>query len=290
MVDPAANAAQFVFDHVAIAITDGLALEAMPAPQVDENEKEQFELPRTVQFSKWSNVELEGGVRIIPILDLAFPTLPKGGYLNVLRHGSLDQAQLTRFNVAEPEIARIIGSEYSVKTLESAAARIFGPTLTNRTSLKLKLTSVPTDTATKLGLTEEFRKQLENQLPQYAVPEAARSFFCSQLVVLLLERLGLLSNDMDPAISTPTGLYKTLFEQNWNDVTDQSYHKTAIKDAVEGSPSSCGREYYSVLSIASLASQQEVLTQHSEIHAATQNRAIEILDTLNARIQHLLIT
>jgi hypothetical protein len=55
---------------VAIVIDRILALEAVPAPD-PKLDKQSVRLPHTVEVGKWSRAELRGGVRLIPIADLA---------------------------------------------------------------------------------------------------------------------------------------------------------------------------------------------------------------------------
>jgi hypothetical protein len=284
-IDPAAQTANLVFDHVAIAITDLLALEAVPAPSISKGMEVRFEDPHAVELAEWSRVELRAGVRLVPIPDLLVPTLNTGGRLNVLRYPKVERAKLDEFDYTKPEIARLIGSAYSVDILQEEAEHRFGAALTDLVASKMQLSSLPNDVATKLGLTDELLLQMKEELPQYVVPAAARTFFCSKLVVFCLELSRILSKQRQSELTTPTGLYRILVEDRWHDVTEDHYAKAAIDEYSNRSPSLYRSSYYSALSLASLAAKQLIAGEHLDLTRALQDKGIKFFDKLAERLQ-----
>jgi hypothetical protein len=200
------------FSHAAIVLNDSIALEASTLP--DSND------PPT-----WSRVQLGQGVRLILLPDLLIPAKKRV----VLRHPKAAAIPLSEFEMSSPHIAGWYGSEYSIRTLRESAetaapllAKIVPPSW-------FDWSSPPDDLATKLGLDPDFRAKVAQTLPAYQFAFQTRSFFCSQLVVVLLWHAGLLDQRFQFERLTPSGLFDVLHRDNWADVTGTDYGDEALE-------------------------------------------------------------
>ncbi len=88
-VDPLAQVSERGFTHVAIAVNDGMALEAVPAPIEGDDIISRVaalkEAKDRITRTPWSDVELDFGVRPFPIEEICVKSLRPGCDLAVLR-------------------------------------------------------------------------------------------------------------------------------------------------------------------------------------------------------------
>ena len=85
---------------------------------------------------------------------------------------------------------------------------------------KFNWSSVPIGFATRLRLDQDLREKLASTVPNYVLPDAARTYYCSQLVVGCLNDADLLGPAQALETITPTGLYQLLVRRQWRDVSD----------------------------------------------------------------------
>jgi hypothetical protein len=218
-IDPNAVAATRTFGHVAVTITDVLAIEAVPTDPKDLIGKSPT-LPHTVKIGEWTGSELRGGVRLIPIADLVIPEMRRGGHVVVLRTLDADEPKLSNFSPYHEGVQRILGSEYSIDVLKEQAGSIVPKALVDLIGPKFKWTSEPLDFATFVDVDPALRHRIEERLPSYALPEVARTYFCSQVAAKCLEFAGLIAEEITTALTTPSGLYRILIDLKWIDVTN----------------------------------------------------------------------
>ena len=230
-VDPLAKVAERGFTHVAIAMNDGMAVEAVPAPLEGDDIISRIvalkEAKDKITRTPWSDVELDFGVRPFPIEEICVGSLNPGCDLAVLRSEANTSEAAKFLDLQSPFILALIGSEYSIdplhKSMEGeihraqAALLKIGPEWTSRAA----------DLKSRLNLSEAEWKLLDKWAPD-ALPDCeTRPYFCSQLVPMLLERAGLLANGSTAPNVTPTGLFKALAFLGWKDVTVTDYDRTA---------------------------------------------------------------
>ena len=208
------------------ALDRNLALEASPAPNKLPKGHEPPRLAATVEFGEWSDTELMGGVRLIPIADLVIPKMRRLRRVRVLRAPE-ETGSAFALDYLDPQVLRRLGARYSIDVLRAKAAAIIRR-LPKEVVAKFEWTSAPADIATYLDLDEELRVKIEQIIPGLDLPPAARAYFCSQLVVEVLELSGLRHARPMDAKMTPTGLATTLSREGWRDVS------TLYRDGLSG--------------------------------------------------------
>lgn len=243
-LDADANDATRSFGHVAIMITDLLALEAMPTDPKD-------------MIGQWTGSKLREGVRLIPIADLIIPIMPSAEQLIVLRAPAVDEATLSNFTAPHPSVLQMLQSKYSIdmlrKEVEARAPKI----VMNLFTSKFDWTSNPNDMTTRLNLDQELRSKIKNMLPDLSLPDVARTYFCSQAVIKCLKIAGLVPNDFANDLTTPTGLYKLLDDRKWDDVT--AHYKCApdVQQYLDMIPEAHAASYTEFLAMTVSATQEQ---------------------------------
>ena len=91
----------------------------------------------------------------------------------------------------------------------------------------------------------ELRARILSEFPNLQLPSESRTFFCSQLVSLLLDKNGLIGMTKARPDITPTGLSVVLSKSGtkWKDVTSEVYNEAAIDEISENSPASMAATY-----------------------------------------------
>jgi len=259
-VDPLAKISTKKFTHVAIAVSEWLALEAVPAPATEANAASDDLLARllarlgakndAIQLTDpkdtWSGHELDYGVRTIAIPDILISAEKKEAALLVLRHGSIDTSR-DLYDVFSDKFIGRLGGEYSVANLrtsmEAAMANsdgMFDRAFPMWTRFKLWFaknaphwTAPAKDIRSQAGLSASEMYDLEKYVPKAFPDYKQRPYFCSQLVPVLLHEAKLLdSNAVDENV-TPSGLYTALVRLNWRDTTATDYGSASIQ-AMQG--------------------------------------------------------
>jgi hypothetical protein len=218
LVDPHATFTGRWFTHVAIALDDSVALEASTAPEPDE--------------TSWSGIALEEGVRLILLPDLMIPAPDRA----VLRHPRGVEVSPAAFDLSSPFMAGLYGSQYSIAALKRSAEQQLGPVLHHLKSESwFDWSSTPADLATKMGLDATFRQKIHQTLPSFTFGFQSRTFFCSELVAVLLTHVGLMHVGPNVSTLTPSGLFAYLQnvgrtpQERWVDVTASDYSDAFIK-------------------------------------------------------------
>ena len=236
-LDPDAEEATRTFGHVAVTITDILAIEGVPVDPKDLIGKSPT-IANTVKIGEWTGSELRGGVRLIPIADLVIPTMMRGGDVIALRTLDADEGELSKFSPYHDGVLRMLGSQYSIDILKDRARSILPTKLLSLVGHKFNWTSKAMDLASMVDIDPELRRRVEEHLPNYSLPEAARTYFCSQLVAKCLEFAGLIPENTATPSTTPSGLYRILLDRKWIDVTtfynwerdaDRYLHRTPLQ-------------------------------------------------------------
>ena len=275
-VDPDARKSRRCFSHVAVVIDSLLALEAVPAPDSSPS----FELPGAVELSAWTKSELRGGVRLIPIADLIIPQLEKGT-LAVVR-AAIPPCET--FSLSHPVVLALMGSSYSIENLKTSALAWFPRTIADALSNKVNWTSRASDLAALADLSPELRENIAARFPNYALPAATRTYFCSQLVITCLELAGMLSPDKTTELTTPTGLYQLLESNDWTDVT--KLYASADREAYLGMQRSSIRgSYYSRLALSDIAIRGQALGYATEFAKETLDAMSRLCAEIDARLK-----
>jgi hypothetical protein len=278
-LDPDAARSSQTFTHVAVALDDMLALEAMPDPAPGHSNSISFMFPDSVAKGEWTEAELRGGVRLIPIPDLVIPAMRSGATLIVLRSG--DTAARSSLTATDLAILRRLGSEYSLDDLKAKAERRFGERITRAVSSRIHLTSSAADLATHINVDDALRKQIEVMFPDYIPPDEARSFFCSQVVIPCLTQAGILTVDTATELTTPTGLYQLLSDRNWLDVSALYHCAPEVERYFDRSALEHWISYMMNLGIAQLAIKNDFFTLESSFLAS----GLKAMDRICARAQ-----
>lgn len=219
LLDQDAAASPRTFGHVAIVVSDRLAIEAMPADP-DDLTGQSPRLPHTAKIGPWTGAELRAGVRLIPIPDLIIPTIQQSAGLVVLRNPDIKDADLSQLSPFNDAVLRMLGSQYSIELLTKQAAAKLPEHLMGIIGPKLNWTSVPIDLASRLD--SETRRTIEKNFTNLARP-VARTYFCSQLVKNCLEVTSLIPGNVATEGTTPSGLYRKLNDRKWRNVTDEYF-------------------------------------------------------------------
>jgi len=254
-LDPSARASLAKFTHVAVAVNEFMALEAVPAPATLENAAsdrwlarllariaERSDSKQNLTMTKWSDVPLEFGFRAIPIADLAIGAMMKRAEFAVLRNLRAPPPY-ELFELLAPEIVGRMGSQYSIEALrDSMEAHLRNADgLLVRTipfALKLRVwlaSSFPTwtskagDVKSLAGFSREDEKAFNEWVPNAFPNYESRAYYCSQLVPCLLQEASLLSTDLIYNDITPSGLHRSLSGLGWTDVTASDYSPELVE-------------------------------------------------------------
>ena len=249
-VDPLAAKSPRFFTHVALAVNDFMALEAVPKPTEPDGVIDKALSKWTAGVCDplrtcWSNIELDFGVRPIPIQDIVVGSLKEGGNLSVLRSTADVSAAEKLLDLTTREILGQMGSAYDLDPLHKSME-----TALSKAQLALvraaPIWAAPAaDLNTLIGLSAEQRAQLDRWAPGALPDYETRSFFCSQLVPHLLRHAGLLRPGATAANITPSGLYQALLELSWRDVSDADFSPEAARQLLHNSAaaSTCGSHF-----------------------------------------------
>jgi hypothetical protein len=280
-IDPDAAPSDRTFGHVAIVIDRILALEAVPAPDPKDLDKQLVRLPHTVEVGKWSRAELRGGVRLIPIADLVVPAMHPSAELVVLRSPDVDTAARSNLTPLHPTILRLLGSQYSIDALKEKAKTVFAGRLAKFIGAKVDWTSFPIDLATRIDIDDALREQTEGMFPDYALPDLARTYFCSRLILACLRIAELLPANVATEMTTPTGLYQLLTDREWTDVSTHYRCTPDTEHYLHRSPLAHAASYTSTLALTDLAIKSDALTLQVEfIESAMDRMNRGLLDVL----------
>ncbi len=277
IIDPSARKSDRTFEHVALTLSDTLALEAMPE---DENkDQEKFTLPHTVELGKWTKSELRAGVRLVPIPDFVVPVMGNENQFIALRPPRGREPAPEVLSPASQFVLNLVGSEYSLEVLKQRSAEVFGPHLTWLVgSTKSDWTSMPNDLGTRLDLSPDLRNQISTTLPNFKLVDVPRTYYCSQLVIAGLTEANSLSQEGPSEATTPTGLYKILLDQNWEDVSE-AYRCSPDADRYHHmSPTGYAASYTTWLAILEVAMRQSAVNETYNVLEAMMDRANHFLE------------
>jgi hypothetical protein len=222
LVDPLAKGENAGFGHVAIALDNFHAFEAMPE---SKDKKSVRSDGRLKQVARWSGVKLEFGARLVPLPDIFIPNRSR---LTVLRAPETVELSEQAFEITSPFISSLVGSEYSIEALRNSAERILRIVSPYIIRVLAKGSSAPHDLAHEVAIDEELKARMT--VPSYAFPFESRTFFCSQLVIDVLKKANQSFTDQLPEKTTPTGLYRLLRKLGWKDVTESDYGASSIQN------------------------------------------------------------
>jgi hypothetical protein len=200
------------FSHVAIALDGQLAMEASTPPGKDDP------LP-------WSGSQLEGGIRLIPIPDL----LLGAKRWQVLRSPKAAALPKEALEIKQPYVSGIYGSRYSIQLFEDHVreAAPFLAFLSDASGLSEGWTSEATDPAHKIG--EEFRARVLKDMPDHKFALEESTYYCSDLVRVLLSRVDLIGEQDRTIRISPSALFDVLKAAGFDDVTEQDYSLAAVR-------------------------------------------------------------
>ncbi|WP_160107276.1 hypothetical protein [Pseudomonas izuensis] len=236
-IDAMAHESSRYFTHVAVAINDTIALEAVPAPIASASLlattaskiAPKMHAEDAPTKSHWSKVDLDFGVRLIPIGDILVGAMEKKSPLLVLRSGLDTTESAKRLDILSPYILATIGCAYSIDELQQSMENNLNPLQKLISSNLPNLMSSASDLYTMMNLTPEHLAFLDEWAPD-ALPEyQLRSYYCSQLVQKILDHAMLTSESDIPTKITPSGLYKALTDLGWRDVTETDYSRGCIQ-------------------------------------------------------------
>ena len=190
------------FSHVAVALSDSMAIEAT--------------VLSSASSAAWTGAKLENGVRLQLIPDL----LTESQHWRVLRHpGATPTA--AQLDVDSPDIAVLVGSGYSTAPLIAAAKQTGGVLAQLVPQGRFDWNAPPDAIACCLRDDPQLCKDLTAHLSATTISSLTDDYFCSQLVGYLLARVGLL--DSCPGVITPCELYDQLRHGEWADVSESDY-------------------------------------------------------------------
>jgi hypothetical protein len=222
-----ARASNEWFSHVALMLDDGIALETSTQPSANE---------RT-----WSGATLGGGVRLITLEDL----LLGSQRWRVLRSPGALQLPRNTFDIEREYVSGLYGTQYSVKAFDNPA-RSAAPLLAwlaDTTGQSAGWTSHPEDVASQVG--QEFRARVLRDYPDHKFRFHEQTFYCSDLVRVVLSRTEVLPPQDRSVTVTPSALFDQLRNAGWTDVTDSDYAAAAVATMAEG-PKSTVKDRYDI--------------------------------------------
>jgi hypothetical protein len=283
MLDRDARWALRTFGHVAIALDGVLALEAVPA-EPNNSKNNQFKLPNTTELSDWSGCELRGGVRLAPIADLVIHAMRTKSDFVVLRGPKMNPEVGSILGPVSPFVVRLLGSQYSLEALKREAKAIFGETLTGLVASNFNWTSIPIDIATKIDLGAKSREQIAAMLPKCALPDAARTYYCSQLAICSLQACELFPPNVATDLTLPTGLYRLLHDRGWHDVTHIYRCGPEPKSYFRRTPASTAAYYTECLAMNVFAASGIPLELEVTFIAKALERATQLCEDVMRRL------
>lgn len=257
-IDPDANEATRTFGHVAIVISNLLALEAVPSDP-DDMQSRIATLRDTTAIGKWTGSELRGGVRLIPIADLVVPIMHDEFEFVALRTLDVGDELVSNFTPFHRDVLPMLGSQYSIELLRQKTEARIPKALHRYLKSKFDWSSIPNDLATRIDIDPDLRTRIEKSLPDFSLPDAARTFFCSQAVIRCLRLSGIMPSDWGTDLVTPTGLYRLLVDHKWVDVSVLYRCAPDAKAFQNMSPMTHSASYTSTLAMTDLAIKQNAI-------------------------------
>jgi hypothetical protein len=247
--DPLAHEFLRAFTHVAVAVSDDMALEAVPEPNkvpdfverlIDlKSGEDQYHTP-------WTEVKLDFGVRVIPIADILVGVHKYDKEIAVLRTNKIVSPEASSWlDLKTLEIVALIGSGYSLDPIHVAIAAKLNYLQAAMMEQAPPQFASAEDLKTLLNLTPEQWKKFEEWAPDSLPAYTSRQFFCSQLVPFLLTRSGYLEPGTAHEVITPIGLFKVLSQLGWSDVTGVNYSPEAVRRIIGDKSSAlrCGNGF-----------------------------------------------
>jgi hypothetical protein len=124
------------------------------------------------KIAPWTKVELDSGVRPIPIGDILVDALTAHSSVLVMRSPNIDSPVQELLEIASPAIANRLGSGYSVADLKNCAEALISRKLPRILEPLLKeWVAEPHDFGTRIQLADGLREKIEalvpNCLPTY---------------------------------------------------------------------------------------------------------------------------
>ena len=269
------------FSHVAVVLNDKLAYEASPhgfplATYIDEvmdNISPPTEPPP--EAVTWSGCKLPIGIRPILLIDLF---VESQDYC-VLRHPDREP-NADHFDLTKKHLADLLGGSYSLNPIKKEAEQLIPMLSWDHVSeyaqkQLAKIQSNP-DQIREFLKDSTIWEELKAHLPSSAVQGTFRNFFCSQLVLEVLRRAGLIQSTEGLENVTPSSLYDLLVEQDWLEVEVISYGD-AVRGWLKQSPTEHQGRYYAALGNARYWHNQLYEGSMIELLSATMNKFSEKL-------------
>lgn len=282
-LDPDATGAARSFGHVAVVISNLLALEAVPSNPKDMR-GQTATLKDTIAIGEWTGVELRGGVRLIPLADLVVPAMQRSEELMVLRSLDADEEALSTFSPHHPVVLRMLGSRYSIDELREQVVTWGPKNVMSFLASSMDWTSAPTDLATRVSLDPELRKSIEERFPHYSLFEVARTYFCSQAVIRCLRIVGLIPDDFATELTTPTGLYRLLTDRKWADVSALYKCAPDVRQYLGRTPSMHSNSYSSTLILTGFGIRKDVLGLELGFIKSSMEAITRLCDDIERRL------
>jgi hypothetical protein len=273
------------FGHVAITISELLAIEAVPADPKDMIGKVP-QLPQTAKFGDWSGVELRAGVRLIPIADLIIPAIRRSAEYVALRKLDADEKILSRLTAHHEDVLNMLGSQYSIDVLINNAARILPKSVIERVGPKINWSSIPIDLVSHFSA--EMRQSIATHFLDFVIPDVARTYFCSQLVIECLGLVELLSSNDTTTITTPSALYGKLHDRGWADVSDIYFCDPETELYLNQTKSDCKVRYLGILADVSSKiwiEANKIGVKSLEAHFKATNK---MLDDMTSKLERII--
>lgn len=197
-----------------------------------------------------------------------------------------DSQKLSSLN---PYVIALLGSEYSISVLKESVDTILPRIVA--TVLKdtgFNWSSEPEDLAAKLGIDDAFRQKVAEGILPYTPSFKSSTFFCSQLVGILLQHAGLIPQGSFKDAITPTGLYATLKNAEWRNVTESDYLCDVPDTSNESiAKASCVAAYLETMGAVHLNKNQAAVVEATKILEAAFKGMKDILDGADRLLDRL---
>jgi hypothetical protein len=204
------------FSHVAVALDHEIALETSTAPAPGD-------------APTWSGSVLTGGVRIIAMQDL----FAGSRTWRVLRSPQAAALPEDTFAVEKPYVSGVYGSQYSIQAFEEYV-RSIDPLLalfSDATGMSGGWTSEATDAAHQIG--EAFRERVLRDFPDHQFALTESTYYCSDLVRVVLSSVGLIPAQDRRVRITPSALFDLFLTYGFADVTEREFSPESVAALLE---------------------------------------------------------
>ena len=279
------------FSHVAVVLNDKLAYEASPhgfplatytAEVVDKVSPPTDPPPGAVT---WSGSKLPIGIRPILLIDLFVGSKDQC----VLRHPG-QEPNAEHFDLTKKHLADLLGGSYSLNPLKQEAEQLLPMLSWDRVSeyAQKRLASIQANPDQIREVLKDSRvwEELKAHLPSSAVEGTFRDFFCSQLVLEVLRRAGLVQSTEGLENVTPGSLYDLLVEQDWLEV-DATTYGDVVRGWLKQSPTEHQGRYYAALGTARYWHNHLYESSMIELLGATMNKFSEKLKSDAERLHRI---